>query len=132
MSVAATLPGRPVRNGLAWKPYRYQGTGPDVLTPFLDDPEPVRATAPRTCYCAGTMYAYRQHLAKGEDPCQASRDDVNLNARNRNRAKVKAHLRASDGKPRCGGRGTLMAATRDGVTCGTCLSVMAVTGGRAA
>lgn len=35
MTVAATLPGRAVRNGLAWKPYVYRGTGVDTLTPHI-------------------------------------------------------------------------------------------------
>jgi len=84
--VPAVLPGRPVRNGLPeFRPYVYRGTGVDQLTPHLDDPEPVRAAAPQSCYCAGTMYAYRKHIAKGEEPCQASRDEVNLYQRSRYR-----------------------------------------------
>jgi hypothetical protein len=129
--VPAVLPGRPVRNGLPeFRPYVYRGTGADVLTPHLGDPwtEAQPASVPERCYCDGSMYAYRQHLAKGERPCQASRDDVNLYERSR--IKRKAHLRASDGKPRCGGRGTLMTAVRAEVTCSTCLGLMTAIGAR--
>ena len=79
--VPAVLPGRPLRNGLPeFRPYVYRGTGYDQLTPHLGDPFDFEDT-PRPegkCYCDGSMRAYRRHLALGEAPCRASREDVNF------------------------------------------------------
>lgn len=72
----ATLPGAPVRNGLPFRPYRYQGTGADVLTPFLDD-EPGDQDA-RDLEAGlkphGTPAAYRRHRRRGEPACRACLD----------------------------------------------------------
>jgi len=88
--VSAALMIRPVppvtRNGLpGWKPYVYRGTGTDVLTPELGDAwadteRPVEPGEPE-CYCDGSMRAYRRHLTLGEDPCGASRAEVNAYTR---------------------------------------------------
>lgn len=87
VAVARPMPGTP-RNGVGWKPYIYRGAGVDVLTPFLDGPEDdAPEAAAEACWCGGDMRGYRKHLTKDEDPCQASRDDVNLYTRNRSRAK---------------------------------------------
>lgn len=124
--VLAERPGLlPYRNDLTFKPYVYRGTGTDVLTPELDD-EPAEQPAPgEPCWCGGGMRGYRKHLAERTDPCQASRDDVNLYMRSRRRARKphKVH-QAVDGKPRCGGKSTELAAADDQVTCKTCLNFM--------
>lgn len=56
------LPGAP-RNGVPWKPYRYQGTGEDTLTPELGDAfdDHGRALAP-----CGTDAAVRRHHRRKE------------------------------------------------------------------
>lgn len=87
MSTATTIrPAPPViRNGLpGWKPYVYRGRGYDVLTPELGDAwadtaRPVEVGEP--CWCDGSMRAYRKHLALKEDPCGASRAEVNAYTR---------------------------------------------------
>lgn len=74
------------RNGLpGWKPYVYQGTGTDTLTPHLDTGE--LPSDLQQCYCGGDMRGYRQHLADGEKPCRESRDYVNTYHRERARLK---------------------------------------------
>lgn len=86
-AVVRPVPGAP-RNGMPGKLYVYRGTGVDVLTPFLDDvDDDARPVTGEACWCGGDMGGYRKHLAKREDPCQPSRDDVNLYTRNRNHAK---------------------------------------------
>jgi hypothetical protein len=87
-TIVRPAPASRPRNGLPeWKPYVYRGLDVDVLTPELNDDEPPVPDGRLPCHCDGSMRAYRKHLADGEDPCQASRDDVNLYHRERRQAK---------------------------------------------
>lgn len=81
------------RNGMPERrDYVYRGTGTDTLTPELGDPwdDAQQATDTGACHCDGSMRAYRRHLADGEEPCQASRDEANLYQSTRRQAKREA------------------------------------------
>ena len=67
-TVYATIPGGAELNGLPWKPYRYQGTGEDTLTAFMDA-EPV--------WPCGTPLGYSRHKNKREPKCQDCIDAYN-------------------------------------------------------
>ena len=86
-------PPRPVlgsvpRNGLTWKPYRYRGTGTDVLTAFMDDgPDEYLTVAEDRAPC-GTERAYAQHRRHGEPidaACRAADTRASLDRRRRRR-----------------------------------------------
>ena len=131
MTALLTRPAPGIRtlNGLTWKPYRYNGTGEDTLTPelgdaFGDEPQPRDPDTP-PCWCGGNMYGYRRHLATDRNPCQASRDDVNLYHRQRPRKRTKGirvHWDAGGG-PRCG-RGNSLTGDREQVTCEFCAALL--------
>ena len=125
------------RNGLTWKPYRYQGTGTDMLTPDIDampleafaKPSPSHhpLVGPGEMQPCGTVAAYRRHRRRGEKPCDACREAENARSRayNSTRRKPAAQVvhASQNGYPRCGrSRARNVAGPGEEVTCGLCLA----------
>lgn len=79
-------------NGLpGWKPYVYRGTGEDVLTAFMDEPESWFDDLPsagRALAPCGTEAAYARHRRRGEPidaECRAANTRKCLDRRARQR-----------------------------------------------
>lgn len=72
MIVYATRPGGAELNSLPWKPYVYQGTGVDTLTPELDD-EPM--------WPCGTITGFTRHKYNREPQCEPCKEAQNRHRR---------------------------------------------------
>jgi hypothetical protein len=124
---SATLP-----NGLAWKPYVYQGTGTDVLTAWMDEAESQFEDLPRAGRDLtehGTDGAVRRHYRNKTPVCEACRQRENRRSAERVARDIASGKTAravhadAGGRPWCGVwniHDPVIAAPGQTVTCKRC------------
>jgi hypothetical protein len=127
-----------IPNGLAWKPYVYQGTGEDTRTAWMDeldsDPYGDFPPAPRELRPHGTGAAERRHYRKKTPLCEACEQYKRRRLADRAAADVasgktvRAVHAANGGRPWCGAMPAIgdpvIAAPGQTVTCRRCTKAM--------